>query len=173
MKITDLLGNSVSLNQKAASKDEVLEKVVDLMYEKGNITDKAEYLQAVRAREEEGTTGVGEGIAIPHGRCMAVNAPGLAAMVLPEGVDYEALDDEPVHLIFLIAAPANGGDAHIEMLSKLSTMLMDEEFTANLRNAKSKEEFISIIDKAENERDSQIVKKLPKKMQLMPEQKML
>ena len=153
MKITDLLGNSVSLNQKAASKDEVLEKVVDLMYEKGNITDKAEYLQAVRAREEEGTTGVGEGIAIPHGRCMAVNAPGLAAMVLPEGVDYEALDDEPVHLIFLIAAPANGGDAHIEMLSKLSTMLMDEEFTANLRNAKSKEEFISIIDKAENERD--------------------
>ena len=144
MKITDLLGNSVSLNQKAASKDEVLEKVVDLMCEKGNITDKAEYLQAVRAREEEGTTGVGDGIAIPHGRCMAVNAPGLAAMVLPEGVDYEALDDEPVHLIFLIAAPANGGDAHIEMLSKLSTMLMDEEFTANLRNAKSKEEFISI-----------------------------
>ena len=153
MKITDLLGNSVSLNQKAASKDEVLEKVVDLMCEKGNITDKAEYLQAVRAREEEGTTGVGDGIAIPHGRCMAVNAPGLAAMVLPDGVDYEALDDEPVHLIFLIAAPANGGDAHIEMLSKLSTMLMDEEFTANLRNAKSKEEFISIIDKAENERD--------------------
>lgn len=153
MKITDLLGNSVSLNQKAASKDEVLEKVVDLMCEKGNITDKAEYLQAVRAREEEGTTGVGDGIAIPHGRCMAVNAPGLAAMVLPDGVDYEALDDEPVHLIFLIAAPANGGDAHIEMLSKLSTMLMDEEFTANLRNAKSKEEFISIIDKAENERN--------------------
>lgn len=159
MKITDLLGNSVSLNQKAASKDEVLEKVVDLMCEKGNITDKAEYLQAVRAREEEGTTGVGEGIAIPHGRCMAVNAPGLAAMVLPEGVDYEALDDEPVHLIFLIAAPANGGDAHIEMLSKLSTMLMDEEFTANLRNAKSKEEFISIIDKAENERDKSDSKK--------------
>ena len=159
MKITDLLGNSVSLNQKAASKDEVLEKVVDLMYEKGNITDKAEYLQAVRAREEEGTTGVGEGIAIPHGRCMAVNAPGLAAMVLPEGVDYDALDDEPVHLIFLIAAPANGGDAHIEMLSKLSTMLMDEEFTANLRNAKSKEEFISIIDKAESERDKSDSKK--------------
>ena len=162
MKITDLLGNSVSLNQKAASKDEVLEKVVDLMYEKGNITDKAEYLQAVRAREEEGTTGVGEGLAIPHGRCMAVNAPGLAAMVLPEGVDYEALDDEPVHLIFLIAAPANGGDAHIEMLSKLSTMLMDEEFTANLRNAKSKEEFISIIDKAENERDKSDSKKASK-----------
>ena len=162
MKITDLLGNSVSLNQKAASKDEVLEKVVDLMCEKGNITDKAEYLQAVRAREEEGTTGVGEGIAIPHGRCMAVNAPGLAAMVLPEGVDYEALDDEPVHLIFLIAAPANGGDAHIEMLSKLSTMLMDEEFTANLRNAKSKEEFISIIDKAENERDKSDSKKASK-----------
>lgn len=162
MKITDLLGNSVSLNQKAASKDEVLEKVVDLMCEKGNITDKAEYLQAVRAREEEGTTGVGDGIAIPHGRCMAVNAPGLAAMVLPEGVDYEALDDEPVHLIFLIAAPANGGDAHIEMLSKLSTMLMDEEFTANLRNAKSKEEFISIIDKAENERDKSDSKKVSK-----------
>ncbi len=162
MKITDLLGNSVSLNQKAASKDEVLEKVVDLMCEKGNITDKAEYLQAVRAREEEGTTGVGDGIAIPHGRCMAVNAPGLAAMVLPEGVEYEALDDEPVHLIFLIAAPANGGDAHIEMLSKLSTMLMDEEFTANLRNAKSKEEFISIIDKAENERDKSDSKKASK-----------
>lgn len=153
MKITDLLGDSVSLNQTAASKEEVLEKIVDLMCEKGNITDKSEYFEAVKLREEEGTTGVGDGIAIPHGRCNAVKEPGLAAMVLPKGVEYEALDDEPVHLIFLIAAPANGGNAHIEMLSKLSTMLMDDEFTKSLRNAGSREEFIEIIDRTERERD--------------------
>lgn len=153
MKITDLLGDSVSLNQTAVSKEEVLEKIVDLMCEKGNIADKSEYLYAVKLREEEGTTGVGDGIAIPHGRCNAVKEPGLAAMVLPKGVEYDALDDEPVHLIFLIAAPATGGDAHIEILSKLSTMLMDDEFTKSLRNAGSREEFIEIIDRTERERD--------------------
>lgn len=154
MKITDLLGKSVRLNQSASSKEEVLKMMVDLMSEKGNISDKEDYLKAVMAREKEGTTGVGDGIAIPHGRCSGVKEPGLAAMVLPAGVEYEALDDELVNLIFLIAAPEGGGDAHIEMLSKLSTMLMNDEFTRRLKNAKTTEEFLKVIDDAENEKDS-------------------
>ncbi len=155
MKITDLLGRSVSLNQRAASKTEVIEKMVDLMVQKGNITDRESFKKAVFAREEEGTTGVGDGIAIPHGRCAGVSEPGLAAMVLPAGVDYEAMDDEPVHLIFLIAAPENKGDAHLQILSKLSQMLMDEAFTASLKAAKSVEEFLGLIDAAEAQRDEE------------------
>lgn len=155
MKITDLLGRSVSLNQSASSKAEVIGKIVDLMAEKGNITDKESFKKAVFAREEEGTTGVGDGIAIPHGRCTGVSEPGLAAMVLPAGVDYEAMDDEPVSLIFLIAAPENKGDAHLQILSKLSQMLMDEDFTASLKAAKSTEEFLKLIDEAEAARDAQ------------------
>lgn len=155
MKITDLLGTSVSLNQSASSKAEVIEKIVDLMVKKGNITDRESFKKAVFAREEEGTTGVGDGIAIPHGRCAGVAEPGLAAMVLPAGVEYEAMDDEPVNLIFLIAAPENKGDAHLQILSKLSQMLMDEEFTASLKAAKSVEEFLKLIDTAEAARDAQ------------------
>lgn len=155
MKITDLLGTSVSLNQSAASKAEVLEKMVDLMVKKGNVTDRESFKNAVFAREEEGTTGVGDGIAIPHGRCAGVSEPGLAAMVLPAGVEYEAMDDEPVHLIFLIAAPENKGDAHLQILSKLSMMLMDEGFTASLKAAKSVEEFLRRIDAAEAARDAE------------------
>ena len=155
MKITDLLSvGAVDLNVTASSKEEVLKKAVELMVRQGNITDKEQYLKAVFAREEEGTTGVGDGIAIPHGRCEGVSQPGLVAMVIPKGVDYDALDDEPVDLLFLIAANPKSGSAHIDILSKLSGMLMNDEFTAALKSAKSPQEFLKVIDDAENEKDA-------------------
>lgn len=154
MRIRDLLApESICLNGAAADKKDVLNQMVDLMAKSGKVSDKENYLAAVFAREEEGTTGVGDGIAIPHGRCTGVNKPGLAAMVLPHGVEYEALDDEPVNLIFLIAAPEGAGNVHITILSKLSMMLMDDTFTESLRKAKSVEEFLNIIDAAETEKD--------------------
>ncbi len=154
MRIRDLLApESICLNGAAADKKDVLNQMVDLMGKSGKVSDKENYLAAVFAREEEGTTGVGDGIAIPHGRCTGVNKPGLAAMVLPQGVEYEALDDEPVNLIFLIAAPEGAGNVHITILSKLSMMLMDDTFTESLRKAKSVEEFLNIIDAAETEKD--------------------
>ena len=154
MRIRDLLApESICLNGSAADKKDVLNQMVDLMAKSGKVSDKENYLAAVFAREEEGTTGVGDGIAIPHGRCTGVNKPGLAAMVLPQGVEYEALDDEPVNLIFLIAAPEGAGNVHITILSKLSMMLMDDTFTESLRKAKSVEEFLNIIDAAETEKD--------------------
>ena len=154
MRIRDLLApESICLNGAAADKKDVLNQMVDLMAKSGKVSDKENYLAAVFAREEEGTTGVGDGIAIPHGRCTGVNKPGLAAMVLPQGVEYEALDDEPVNLIFLIAAPEGAGNVHITILSKLSMMLMDDTFTESLRKAKSVEEFLNIIDAAETEKD--------------------
>lgn len=154
MRIRDLLApESICLNGAATDKKDVLNQMVDLMAKSGKVSDKENYLAAVFAREEEGTTGVGDGIAIPHGRCTGVNKPGLAAMVLPQGVEYEALDDEPVNLIFLIAAPEGAGNVHITILSKLSMMLMDDTFTESLRKAKSVEEFLNIIDAAETEKD--------------------
>ena len=103
-------------------------------------------------REEESTTGIGEGIAIPHGKCDAVKKPGLAAMVVKNGVEFEALDDEPVTLLFLIAAPNTEDNIHLDVLSKLSVMLMDDNFTESLRNAGSVDEFMEIIDKADEEK---------------------
>lgn len=151
MKITDLLvKEGIELNGQAASKAEAIDKMVDLMAATGRITDKESYKAQVLKREEEGTTGIGEGIAIPHGKCDAVKEPGLAAMVIKGGVDYESLDGEPADLIFLIAAPNTKDNVHLDVLSRLSVLLMDEEFTANLRNAKTKEEFLSYVDEAEN-----------------------
>lgn len=155
MKITDLLAaESVCLTGSAKDKADVLNQMVDLMAKSGKVSNREVYLKAVFAREEEGTTGVGDGIAIPHGRCSGVSKPGLAAMYLPAGVEYDALDGEPVNLIFLIAAPEGAGSVHIDILSKLSTMLMDDDFTASLRKAKSAKEFLQIIDDAENARDA-------------------
>jgi PTS system fructose-specific IIC component len=155
MKITDLLAvESIKLGGSATDKKDVLIQMVDLMAKSGKVNDKENYLAAVMAREEESTTGVGDGIAIPHGRCKGVSKPGLAAMTLPAGVDYAAMDDEPVNLIFLIAAPEGAGSVHIDILSKLSTMLMDDDFTEKLRAAKSVEEFRSIIDQTEAEKDA-------------------
>ena len=160
MKITDLLSKeSIALKQKAASKKDILKQMVDLMDAGGKISDKALYLQAVEAREEEGTTGVGGGIAIPHGRCSGVKAPGLAAMSIDGGVEYEALDGNPVDLLFLIAAPETSGNVHLDILSKLATMLMDEKFVKDLKNAKDADEFLKVIDRAEEEKDESNVKK--------------
>ena len=150
MRITDLLDkNSISLNAAPADKKETLDLAVELMAKSGKLSDVEKYRAQVYAREEESTTGIGEGIAIPHGKCDAVKAPGLAAMVIKNGVEYESLDGEPVTLLFLIAAPNTKDNVHLDVLSKLSVMLMDENFTTSLRNAKSVEEFLQIIDAAD------------------------
>ncbi len=155
MRITDLLDvRSVSLDGAPKGKNEALDQIVALMAKSGKINDEEGYRKQVYAREEESTTGIGEGIAIPHGKCDAVDRPGLAAMVVKDGVEFDSLDGEPVTLMFLIAAPNTEDNVHLDVLSKLSMMLMDEEFTSNLRNAKSAEEFLSIIDKADEEKKS-------------------
>ena len=155
MRITDLLDiRSVKLDGTPKSKQEALDEMVSLMVKSGKINNAEEYRKQVYAREEESTTGIGEGIAIPHGRGESVDRPGLAAMLVKDGVDFDSLDDEPVTLIFLIAAPNTKDNVHLDVLSKLSMMLMDEEFTANLRNAASPEEFLAIIDKADDEKKS-------------------
>ena len=125
--------------------------MVELMAKSGKINDLEAYRQEVYRREEEGTTGVGEGIAIPHGKGAFVDKPGLAAMVVKDGVDYDSLDGEPVHLIFLIAAPNTKDNVHLDVLSKLSVLLMDEDFSRALQNAKSPEEFMKIVDEADQE----------------------
>ena len=153
MRITDLLDkNSVMLGAAPSDKKQALEQAVALMAESGKLADEEAYKKQVFAREEESTTGIGEGIAIPHGKCDAVIKPGLAAMVIPNGVDFESLDDEPVTLLFLIAAPNTKDNVHLDVLSKLSVMLMDEDFTAKLRAAKSVDEFMQIIDDADSEK---------------------
>ena len=150
MRITDLLDkNSISLNAAPADKKETLDLAVELMAKSGKLSDVEKYREQVYAREEESTTVIGEGIAIPHGKCDAVKAPGLAAMVIKNGVEYESLDGEPVTLLFLIAAPNTKDNVHLDVLSKLSVMLMDENFTTSLRNAKSVDEFLQIIDAAD------------------------
>ena len=150
MRITDLLDKrSISLDAAPADKKATLDMAVELMAKSGKLMDVEQYRAQVYAREEESTTGIGEGIAIPHGKCDAVKTPGLAAMVIKNGVDYESLDGEPVTLLFLIAAPNTKDNVHLDVLSKLSVMLMDENFTTSLRNAKSVEEFLQIIDAAD------------------------
>ena len=153
MRITDLLDRrSVSLTAAPKTKSETLDMAVDLMVKSEKISDRETYRKQVYLREEESTTGIGEGIAIPHGKCDAVKKPGLAAMVIKNGVEFEALDDEPVTLLFLIAAPNTEDNIHLDVLSKLSVMLMDEEFTESLRNASSVDEFMDIIDRADSEK---------------------
>ena len=160
MKIRDLLAaESIELNGKVTGKKETLDAMVDLMAKSGKINDVEVYRKGVYAREEESTTGIGEGIAIPHCKSDSVSRPGLAAMVVPEGVDFDSLDGEKVNLIFLIAAPNTKENVHLDVLSKLSVLLMDEDFTANLRNAKTVDEFLHVIDAAEAEKDAEEEKK--------------
>ncbi len=152
MRIVDLLSKeSILLNGKPTTKNEAIDMLVDLQVKSGNIADKEAYKKGILEREAKGSTAVGEGIAIPHAKSTAVKAPSLAAMTVPDGVDYEALDEEPSNLLFMIAAP-NNGDVHLEVLSRLMTILMDEDFREKLLNAKSKEEFIKIIDDMEKEK---------------------
>lgn len=153
MKITDLLKKeSIELHAAPVGKDEALRQAVSLMEKSGNIKDRESYEKQVFAREEEGTTGIGEGIAIPHGKCEAVTAPGLAAMVIPDGVEFDSLDGEPVHLLFLIAAPNTKDNVHLDVLSRLSVLLMDEKFADNLKHAGTAEEFLEIINCVEAKR---------------------
>lgn len=155
MKIRELLAvESIELNGSADGKKEALDHMVELMAKSGKINDVEKYRKGVYAREEEGTTGIGEGIAIPHCKSDAVTRPGLAAMVVTNGVDFDSLDGERVDLIFLIAAPNTEDNVHLDVLSKLSVLLMDETFTSGLRNARTIEEFLDVIDIAEADKDA-------------------
>lgn len=154
MTIRDLLAaESINLNGTPAGKTEALNQCIDLMAKSGKIADVEKYRKGVFAREEEGTTGIGMGIAIPHCKSDAVTKAGLAAMVVKDGVDFESLDGTPARIIFLIAAPNTEDNVHLQVLSKLSVMLMDEQFTNSLINAGSVDEFLNIIDSAEKAKD--------------------
>ncbi len=152
MRIVDLLSkDSITLNAAPKSKAEAIDMLVDLQVKGGKIADREAYKKGILAREEMSSTAVGEGIAIPHAKSTAVKAPSLAAMTVPQGVDYEAMDDEPSNLLFMIAAP-NDGDVHLEVLSRLMTILMDEDFRDKLLAASSKDAFLQIIDDMEKEK---------------------
>ena len=153
MRITDLLSkDGIELNVNAKDKNDIINKMTKLMLKTGRITDLNAYTELVLKREEEGSTGVGEGIAIPHGKGDCVTEPGLVAMVVPNGVEYDALDGKPVNLLFMIAAPNTSDNVHLDVLSRLSTMLMDTEFKNKLISAKSKAKFLNIINETENEK---------------------
>lgn len=150
MKIIDLLDDrSILLDGRVADKKAALDQMVELMDASGKLRDKETYRQGVYAREQEGSTGIGEGIAIPHCKSDAVIKPGLAAMVVKDGVEFESLDGQPAHLFFLIAAPNTEDNVHLDVLSRLSVLLMDEDFTNKLRQATSVSEFKQIIEEAE------------------------
>lgn len=151
MKITDLMSKeAIKIHGHASSKMDAIEQMVSLMYRQGNVSDKEVYKEAVIKRENLSTTGMVDGIAIPHARTNAITQAGIAAMTLPEGVDYESMDGQPTTLIFLIAAPDNGDNVHLQVLSELSTLLMDHDFCEDLKNAGTPEEFLSIIDLAQS-----------------------
>lgn len=164
MRITELLKKeSIELGVKVSCKEEAIDKLIALMAAGGRLNDKAGYKEGILAREALGSTAVGEGIAIPHAKVAAVKEPGLAAMVVPDGVDYEAFDGSLANLIFMIAAPEGEADVHLEALSRLSTLLMDPDFKNDLIHAESKEEFLQLIDDKESERYEKKVRKEEKK----------
>ena len=156
MKIIDLLDDrSILLDGRVADKKAALDQMVELMDASGKLRDKETYRQGVYAREQEGSTGIGEGIAIPHCKSDAVIKPGLAAMVVKDGVEFESLDGQPAHLFFLIAAPNTEDNVHLDVLSRLSVLLMDEDFTNKLRQAASVSEFKQIIEEAEKSSENE------------------
>lgn len=164
MRITELLKkDSIELGVKVSGKEEAIDKLIGLMAAGGRLNDKAGYKEGILAREALGSTAVGEGIAIPHAKVAAVKEPGLAAMVVPDGVDYEAFDGSLANLIFMIAAPEGEADVHLEALSRLSTLLMDPDFKNDLIHAESKEEFLQLIDDKESERYEKKARKEEKK----------
>lgn len=153
MRITELLQDvTIDLGVKVSSKEEAIDHLVDLMVKGGNISDREEYKKGILAREATGTTGIGGGIAIPHAKNKAVTKAGLASMTVPDGVDYEAMDGEPSDVFFMIAAPAEGSDVHLEALARLSTILMDPVFKEKLLKATTKEEYLKLIDEKEIEK---------------------
>lgn len=150
MRILDLLDSrSIDLDARVTTKDDAIHHLVSLMEQGGHLKDPAAYEEGVRQREAEGSTGIGEGIAIPHAKSAAVACPGLASMIVRQGVDYESLDDEPARLFFMIAAPAGGADIHLAVLSRLSRMLMDDDFRDALLQAPTPAAFLQVIDTAE------------------------
>lgn len=152
MRITDLLKKeSIELNSPVSTKQGAIDKLIDLQAKAGNISDKNAYKKDILAREQMSSTAVGDGIAIPHAKSEAVRQPGLAAITAPNGVDYESMDGKPSNILFMIAAP-NDGDLHLEVLSSLMTILMDEEFRRNLLAADTKEKFLKVIDEKEAEK---------------------
>ncbi|WP_027090039.1 PTS fructose transporter subunit IIABC [Thomasclavelia saccharogumia] len=156
MKITELLDiKSIALNVNVKSKEETIDCLVDLMDASGKISDKEAYKKGILAREELSTTGIGDGIAIPHAQVAAVKKPGLAAITIKDGVDYESLDGSLVHLAFMIAAPEDGGNLHLQALAKLSTLLMNEDFRKALINASTAAEFLNIINEEEAKKDAE------------------
>lgn len=156
MKITDLLDlRSIAIQANVSSKEETIDCLVDLMYASDKITNKEDYKKGILAREELSTTGIGEGIAIPHAQVEAVKKAGLAAITVKDGVDYESLDGNPVYLAFMIAAPKDGGSVHLQALAKLSTLLMNEDFRKALINAKTPEQFLDLINQEEAKKDEE------------------
>lgn len=153
MKIVDLLKReSIEFDLNISTKNEAIDKLVSLMQNSGNLNDVQEYKKCVLAREEQSTTGIGEEIAIPHGKTSAVSSPGLSLLVTPNGVDFDSLDGLPVKVSFLIAAPDNEDNVHLDVLSRLSMLLMNEDFKNKIISAKSKDEVLNIIDLAENDK---------------------
>lgn len=150
MRIAELFDKrSICLDAAPKTKKEAIDEAIALMIKSGKIKNEEAYKEQVYLREKEETTGIGEGIAIPHGRSDAVKCPGLAAMVVKNGVDFKAFDDKPVTLIFLIAAPDTKENIHLDILSKLAMLLMNQNFAESLRNAKSAEQFLQLVDKEE------------------------
>jgi PTS system fructose-specific IIC component len=153
MKICDLLTlPTIKLDLKAKKKDEAIDELVDVLYKAGKLTDKAEFKKAILARESISSTALEEGIAIPHAKTAAVKEPALAFGLSKEGIDYESLDGEPSTIFFMIAAPEKSTDAHIETLSTLTTMLLDDDFREELLNATNAQHVLDIIDKRESEK---------------------
>lgn len=163
MRITELLSKeSIALGVKVDTKDAAIDYLVDLHAKVGNISDKEVFRQGIKAREENGSTAIGEGIAIPHAKNKAVTKAGLAAMTVPDGVDYQSLDGQPSNLFFMIAASEGGSDLHLEVLSRLSMLLMDEEFRAALLSCKTAEDFMKTCDRYEGEKFPEEVKEQEK-----------
>lgn len=163
MRITDLLkSNAIELGVTLTSKDEAIDKLIALHEKAGNLKDSAKFKEDILKREEHSTTAIGEGIAVPHAKSSAVKAPALSCVTVPGGIDYSAPDGKPSDLLFMIAATEDG-DVHLEILSRLMVMLMDADFANALRNAKSAEEFLKIIDDKETEKYPDEKKAEPKK----------
>lgn len=154
MKITELLDiNSIDLNPQISNKEEAIDHLVNLLDQSGKLNDKEIYKESVLNREKQSTTGIGDGVAIPHGQSEGVQTAGLSAMVVKEGLDFKSLDGQPTYLFFMIGAPKDSGGAHLQALAQLSTLLMEEDFRNSLIHASSKEEFLQLIDAKENKKE--------------------
>lgn len=154
MRITELLDiNSIDLNPQVSNKEEAINHLVDLLDQSGKLNDKEIYKESVLSRETQSTTGIGDGVAIPHGQSEGVKTAGLSAMVVKEGLDFKSLDGQSTYLFFMIGAPKDSGGAHLQALAQLSTLLMEEDFRNALINASSKEEFLQLIDAKENKKE--------------------